>query len=93
MRCGVGHRPGSDPALLRLWCKPAVVAPICPLAWEPPYATGVALKRQKTNKKPLHFKKYPLLFFNPNFFVFFFLFLEFVSRLMVVPRLGVESEQ
>ena len=36
--CGVGHRHGSDPALLWLW--PAAAAPIGPLAWEPPYATG-----------------------------------------------------
>ena len=26
--CGVGHRHGSDPALLWLWQRPAVVAPI-----------------------------------------------------------------
>ena len=36
-----------DPALLWLWCRPAAVAPIGPLAWEPPYVVGVALKRQK----------------------------------------------
>ena len=46
--CGVGHRRGSDPALVWLWCRPATIAPIRPLAWEHPYATGVALKRQKT---------------------------------------------
>ena len=27
-----------------LWHRPAVMAPIRPLAWEPPYAAGVALK-------------------------------------------------
>ena len=43
MSCGVGHRHGSDLALLWLWCKPAAVAPIRPLAWEIPYAVGVAL--------------------------------------------------
>ena len=32
-------------------CRPAATALIGPLAWEPPYATGVALKRQKTKKK------------------------------------------
>ena len=31
-------------ALLWLWCRPAAVAPIGPLAWELPYAEGVALK-------------------------------------------------
>ena len=40
----VGHRHGSDARLLCLWCRPAVVAPIPLLAWELPYATGVALK-------------------------------------------------
>ena len=30
-----------------LWCRPAATAPIRPLAWEPPCAAGVALKRPK----------------------------------------------
>ena len=47
MSHGVGHRRSSDPALLWLWCRPAAMAPIRPLAWEPPYATGAALKRPK----------------------------------------------
>ena len=52
MSCGVGHRSGSDLALLLLWCRPAATAPIWPLAWEPPYATGVALeKTERTNEK------------------------------------------
>ena len=34
--------------MLRLWCSPTAAAPIRPLAWEPPCATGAALKRQKT---------------------------------------------
>ena len=46
--CGVGHRCGSDPMLL--WPGPAATAPIGPLTWEPPYAMGAALKRQKTQK-------------------------------------------
>ena len=52
MSCGVGHRCGSDPALLWLGCRPAGVAPIRPLSWEFPYATGVALKskNKQTNK-------------------------------------------
>ena len=49
MSCGVGHRLSSDLALLWLWPRPAAAAPIWPLAWEPPYAMGVALK--KKNKK------------------------------------------
>ena len=38
MTCGVGCRHGSDPELLWLWRRPAAVAPIRPLAWEPPRA-------------------------------------------------------
>ena len=47
MGCGVGHRYGSDPELLWLWHRPAAAAPIRPLAWEPPYAVGAALKKEK----------------------------------------------
>ena len=56
MSCGVGRRHGSDPVLLWLWRRPAAIAPIQPLAWEPPYATGVALKKQdkQTNKQVRH---------------------------------------
>jgi len=48
---GVGRRCSSDLVLLWLWRRLAAVALIRPLAWEPPYAAGVALKRQKTKKK------------------------------------------
>ena len=41
----------KDPALLWLWCRLAATAPIRPLAWEPPYATGVALEKTHTQKK------------------------------------------
>ena len=47
MSCGVGHRRGLDLALLWLWCRLAATALIGPLAWEPPYAVGAALKRHK----------------------------------------------
>ena len=57
MTCGAGRRCGSDPALLWLWCRPAAVAPIQPLAWELPYAEGAALKRQKKKKKELKGRK------------------------------------
>ena len=33
--------------MLWLWHRPAAVAPIRPLAWEPPYATGEVLKKKK----------------------------------------------
>ena len=32
---------------LELWCRPAAVALIRLLAWEPPYAVDVALKKKK----------------------------------------------
>ena len=47
MSCGVG----SEPTLLWLWRKPAATAPIRPLAWAPPYPSGVAPKRQKQKQK------------------------------------------
>ena len=49
--CGIGHRGSSDLALLWLWCRPAAGVPNRPLAWEPPYATGAALKKQKIKIK------------------------------------------
>ena len=51
MSCGVGHRRGLDPALLQLWCRPAAVALIQPLAWEPPYTTGAAQENGKNTQK------------------------------------------
>ena len=41
------RRCGSDPAMLWLWYRPAAIALIRSLTWEPPYVVGVALKRQK----------------------------------------------
>ena len=60
LSCGVGHRRGSNWALLWpcLWHKPGAVAPIQLLAWELPYASGVALKRKK--KKEFICTKIPL---------------------------------
>ena len=51
MSCGVGCRHGLDLEwlLLSLWL--AALAPIWPLAWELPYAMGVALKSKQTNKQ------------------------------------------
>ena len=51
MSCGVGLRHGSDLVLLWLWRRLAATAPIRPLAWEPPYAVGAALKRQERKEK------------------------------------------
>ena len=50
MSCGVCHRCGSDLALLWLWYRPAAKGLIGPIAWEPLYAMGAALKRQKDKK-------------------------------------------
>ena len=56
MSCGVGHRRGSDPALLWLWRRPATVALIRPLAWEPPYAADAALETQASlSNQSCHF--------------------------------------
>ena len=51
MSCGVGHRQGSDLALLWLWLWLVVTAPIGPLAWEPPGALGATLEKTKRQKK------------------------------------------
>ena len=50
MSYGVGHRRGSDLALLWSWHRPAATALISPLAREPPCAASVALKGQKKKK-------------------------------------------
>ena len=47
MNCGVGCKLGLDPALLWLWHRPGSTAPIRPLTWESPYATGAALEKKK----------------------------------------------
>ena len=49
--CGVGCRRGLDPSLLWLWRRLVATAPIRPLAWEPPYATGAALEKAKRQRK------------------------------------------
>ena len=49
--------------LLRLWCRLAAVAPIRPLAWEPLYAVGAALEKDKKKRnglllmRPLEYKQ------------------------------------
>ena len=57
MCCGIGGRRSSDPALLWLWCRQAAAAPIGPLAREPPYATGEALKKEKKKESQPSFEQ------------------------------------
>ena len=47
--CEMWYR--SDPVWLWLWRRLVATAPTGPLAWEPPYAVGAALKRQKDTHK------------------------------------------
>ena len=77
MSCGVGRRHGQDPALLWLWYRPAATAPIGPVAWEPPYAVGVALeiakktkKKEREREREKTFKYLPLLQLLINFDLF-----------------------
>ena len=58
MSCGVSHRRGLDPVKLWLWCRLAAMAPIGPLAWEPPYAMRAAQEMAKRQKKKKKFLKY-----------------------------------
>ena len=51
LSCDVGHRGGSDPALLWFWRRPVATALIRPLAWEPPYTVGSSPRKGKKNKK------------------------------------------
>ena len=45
MSCGVGCRHGSDPTIVVVVDRPTAVILTGPLAWELPYAMGVALKK------------------------------------------------
>ena len=51
MSCGVDYKCSLDPALLWLLHRPEAVAPIQPLAWEPPHTMGTALKEEKKKKR------------------------------------------
>ena len=86
LSCGVGRRRRSDPMLLWLWCRPAAVAPIGPLAWEPPYALKRPKKQKQTDKKKLNLHQEKIYWVNwrvwliKNFFVLFFLCLHHCSH-------------
>ena len=49
--CGVGCRCGSDPVLLWLCHRMVALALIQSLAWELPYAMGVALKSKEIKRR------------------------------------------
>ena len=49
--CGVDRECSSDLGLLWLRRGPEAATLIQPLAWEPPYAAGVALKKKERKKK------------------------------------------
>ena len=57
MICGVGCRRGSDPIWLWLWGRPVAPTPNGPLAWEPAYAAGAALKDKKKKEKKIEEKE------------------------------------
>ena len=70
MSCGLGHKCGSDPALLWLW-------------WALLYAAGMALKKQKKKKKKKavlgrwHTEGSKDIAFSLTFFFFFVCVLSF----------------
>ena len=51
MSSGVGCKHGLDPTLLWLLDRPAAIAPVRPLAWEPPTAVGAAPEKAQRTKK------------------------------------------
>ena len=71
MSYGVGHGHSLDLALLWLWCRPAAVALIRTLAWEPPHAEGAALQSKKKEREKER-KVFHLDIQAFNFWVFLF---------------------
>ena len=61
MSQGIVRRLSLDPKLLWLWHRPAAIAPIRPLAWEPPYAMDAGFKKQQQQQK-VHKDLYELVF-------------------------------
>ena len=62
----------KDPSLPWQWCRLAATAPIRPLAWEPPYSMGVALKGQKKFFFPLLSSIWHCTFNEDDFFFLFY---------------------
>jgi len=87
MSCGVGCTCGLDPAFLWIWHSLAATALIRLLAWEPPYAMGVALEKAKKKKDK---KMYCLIV--PVIYVFCILTLFQINVLQIFsPILQIES--
>ena len=59
--CGVGCRHNQILCCCGCRVKLAATAPIRPLAWEPPYATGMALEKAKRQKKKKKKSIFPAL--------------------------------
>ena len=82
MSCGVGCGCGSDLALLWLWHRLAVTAPIQPLAWVLPYTAGVVLKKTKDKlKKKFTMKSgsFPFCLILCSLFIQFYIPFSFLS--------------
>ena len=92
MSYDIDTRCGSDPALLWLWRRLAGTALIRLLAWKPPYAGGVALKRKKKKKKTKRKVNSPASVMQNSFFKLFFFWIVPHPWYMEVPGLGVKLE-
>ena len=55
--CDVSRTRSLDLARLWLWLRAATAAPIRPLAWEFPYAAGVAQKKKKKKSFEKHIEE------------------------------------
>ena len=54
MSYSVDWRHGLDMVLQCVWHTPSATAPVRPLAWELPYATGEALKKKSVVTMSAH---------------------------------------
>ena len=71
MSCSVGQRHGVDLVLLWLWRRPAAVALIRPLAWEPPHVMGAALKSKTKQKNcPCSYLRHVPPLVHPGFHIY-----------------------
>ena len=70
MSSAVDLRRGLGPSLLWLWYRPAAAAPMQLLAWELPYAEGVAQKKKKKERKK---EKLEIFIFRKSWHCYFFI--------------------